>query len=192
MSTDDVYEIFRGPCECGAGEFVVIESEPDHPFAKASQRSWDTDITCAQCKRDFVLLHRRPQFLVVLKTEIEKARAAAAAKSKQQETFMASPKVAELKGQLIGRLASIRAKAAVFREVRDAGFFIMAPSTFVAKYSGAEAWVNENFHRPSDVVAALRLLGRASDPLAVQAAQFAQLNPTASFSVIRTLPIQAG
>jgi len=53
MSTIDRVDVYDEPCPCGAGKIVITQCTPDHPYARASQTSYDARLDCAECSKIF-------------------------------------------------------------------------------------------------------------------------------------------
>lgn len=195
MATDDVWEIYRGSCECGRGNFVVIASEPDHPWARASQRSWDTAIECEDCGRKYVIEHRGRDFLVVLRSDFEQAQQALEAARNRKRNLMNRPEVQVTKQNLIDHLRGLPSKAEAYRQLNAAGFFLPGTQgTFSRHYRNADDWVRQNFHGIGDLIAALRLLDGTRESIfnEAMALEKSPAPPETKYSAVRTLPVHAG
>ena len=65
MMGTDRFEIFRGPCRCGKGHFVVDECSPDHGWPSSRRRWYRADIECDDCKRRYQLQQKAQSFHVI-------------------------------------------------------------------------------------------------------------------------------
>jgi hypothetical protein len=134
-------------------------------YAHAGQRSWHPTVECELCSSKYVIEHRNQGFHVIRREDHDKARAISADKYQRERVFMQSAEVLQLKTDLAKYLGDIRTKAQVQREVTNAGFFIMSPSTFTRNYRGADDWVTHNITSAATIGLAMTLLGRSDNIL---------------------------
>jgi hypothetical protein len=85
MGTDrDV--VHEGACTCGRGKYIINVCSPDHAWARARQTTWETEIACPDCSKQFAIERQGNDFCRVRKADVQaKADAANAAHAKGKE-----------------------------------------------------------------------------------------------------------
>ena len=137
----DCSDLHRGPCLCGQGVFLVEECEPDHPFAKASQRWWRSTIECARCQEEYRLIEYGKDIVVVRNADIGDRSAIENRYLEKQKEFVARPDVRALLDEFAQRLDTFRSKAEVYRFLSGAGFFVRSQAHFTRHWNGGTEWV---------------------------------------------------
>lgn len=196
MATNDEWEMYRGPCECGKGTFVVIASEPDHPWARASQRTWKTAVECEECAKAYQIEQRGVrEFFVVRREDVRKAESVTRALWERKRELMARSSVGATKREVTSYLKSLPTKAEAYRQLKSAGFFLPGTQgTFGRHFQDAATWVEQHVLGVRDLLAAMRLLGRADEPLfkEARALEDAPPPPELTYRPLRELQIPPG
>lgn len=180
----DRYEIHRGPCRCGKGEFVVVETEPDHPFARASQRGWEMDITCTDCRGEYGLVIQGDYVIIVRQTDIAAARQRQGEWHEGSKALRQRDDVRAIAARLEGLLEACRSRAEAYRLLQRSGFFLGSQSTFGRHWKGASEWVKQNLHSPSDIADAMKVVGVDDPGIATEIARLKELGAEGLLPVV--------
>lgn len=116
MGTDRVPR-YRGPCKCGAGEFVVMECTPDHPWGGPT---WlEETIACDQCQQQYALIQQGGQVVVVRRTEVDARERLLEERSNRLKALVASSGYRAIMEQAERRLAGLPSMAARYRDLPE-------------------------------------------------------------------------
>jgi hypothetical protein len=156
-------EVFRAPCHCGAGAFVVEWCSKDNPWSVGGW--YESSIECPRCKGEFTLEHRganEDQVVLVRsadRAEREQRGREHYARARALLTGPARP----ILDAFVQVLAKQKSVAAVYRLVRDMGFFVVGTEgTFRRNWPGPATWV-KNDVRPEHLPRIMARVG-ITDP----------------------------
>jgi len=179
----DIEEVYRGPCRCGSGQFVIEVESPDHPYrGKTYLRFW---IECASCRTQYALVKRGEDVILVQQSTLTQREERRAAFAQYDRRFRSSAEYRALIASAARRLLEAGKSIADMYAALPAFLNPGARMTFrrqVLAAGGIREWLDAqlnytNLHRavewlglPSDaldayVVEAERLWGLAREPL---------------------------
>jgi len=165
MGTDR-FEIYKGPCSCGEGEYIVEECCPDHPWTKPHQKWYDRTITCSACRNEYSLEKIDGEIYPVLNSEKRKREAI---REKWHDMIKKIKERFESEGHLEAlerKIDSMPSMAAIYRELNPLVHFHYGLSTFRKHFKVShtvKGWIEENIHH-WHLKAVLKWLGR-EDPV---------------------------
>lgn len=161
------FEIYKGPCSCGKGEYIVDECCPDHPWAKPHQTWYDQTITCPECRNVYSLEKIDGKIYLVLNSEKRKREAIS---EKWHDKIKKIKERFESKGHLEAlerKIDSMPSMAAIYRELDPVIHFHHSISTFRNHFKAASnlrEWIGWNIHYWS-FLSILNWLGRQDSEL---------------------------
>jgi hypothetical protein len=149
MSTDYQFEYFRGPCLCGRGEIVIIESSPDHGYAKPHQTSWETRVDCPDCESRYCVRVDCRRILVFNRADMAAQQARCDAVAKKTDEMQTYAKSRGYYAQMASVLNKLGAKSQIQR--RLSGYYGMCSyQSFLKRFSGGsktESWLEANLFK---------------------------------------------
>jgi hypothetical protein len=163
VSTDDVYELFSGPCSCGKGKFRLIESSPDHPWAQPHQTQHTISNTCPDCRAKYVLQYENGRLVRFYKKDWN-------AKKQKGEDW--HRKLREIEGYLMTKghyqsladwLNTFPSATAVHKELKFTGSLSGFQRQFKRRQCTAD-WVKRHFDSQRIVPALLKTKLNIKDP----------------------------
>lgn len=172
MGTDH-FEVHRGPCDCGAGEFIVDCCSPDYGF---SHSEWhETSITCRACKAKFSLVSQDDQIILIKNSEIKEREALRNQVAKLSQNLMKHPDVKHLLANLETLLSEQRSVAATYRLLSSANLVYSAIGTFRKEWSDPKSWVQRHVHA-RNLPRIMKLLNKRSDVVTTKIDEIEQLS----------------
>ena len=157
MGTDR-FEVFKGGCRCGNGEFIIEFCEPDHLYPTKS-KWYETKITCPKCNSKFSLVDQNGQFILVKNSEIQRREDDLSEWYKNKKAFLKSQKVKKVLKEFENFLSNQPSIAAIYRLLYSAGLVKIGQSTFTKNWSIPTKWIEVNIE-PKDLLPVLKLLKR--------------------------------
>lgn len=160
MGTDRS-EYHRGPCLCGAGEFVIAWEEPDHGYPSASG-DWRPGIECAACRERYTLVLQDGKFIVVDAAEVRRRRELADRAFRLSQETLATPQAEEQIGRLVELCESQPSMAAAYRLLRNAGVMDLGIERFRkrVRYRGYQDLIKDSISHAHQLPGILRLVGQ--------------------------------
>ncbi len=166
MGTDRM-PVYRGPCDCGGGEYQVDFCTPDHPYP--TQSRWlGYEITCDLCRGKYSLEVRGNGLVQILKSDIEERERR---QSRWHDTYKKAMKEAQpYLEQFASRLREEPSIAAIYRLLHKTGLFPLLPTeqTFRRHWhsaGSAETWVKVRLRNIEKLPALLKFLGEQNEHL---------------------------
>ena len=160
MGTDR-FQVYKGPCECGNGEYLANHCTPDHPYPTNSQW-WECEITCPRCAQIYKLEVRGRQLTEILISDVQEREGL------QEQWYQAEKGVMERSQHYLNKFAATLREqssvAAIYRYLKATGIFpllLTTEQTFRRHWQGAgnaERWVNLNV-RVEQIPSIIRFLG---------------------------------
>ena len=143
------FEIYKGDCSCGKGNYIVKECSPDHPWAKPHQTWYERTITCPECQKKYSLEEINDKIYLVLNSEKTKREAI---NQKWHDQIKEIKNHFDSEGHLSALEAAINAMpsmAAIYRELDPLVNFHYTVSTFRKHFKAAsnlKKWIDWNIH----------------------------------------------
>lgn len=122
---------------------------------RQSQRWWEYRIFCDDCANNYRLLKQGNSVVPVRIEDVTSRETARDEWHRGTRDLLRRDDVKEVLNGLVARLDRCSTKAAAYRLLQGAGFYLGSQSTFTRKYKGASDWVSNAVGIPDHVESAL-------------------------------------
>jgi hypothetical protein len=129
------------PCICGAGQFLIVASAPDHPWGGAA--SYRTEIRCGECVKSYRI---QKDGTVVRIIDAENSARAQATLDIAVRRFMSSDTVTALLSRLATYLDQKPSVAAVYRSLDGYQLAGYSLGHFRKRWQGGQRWVRSEIY----------------------------------------------
>jgi hypothetical protein len=136
------FEVYRGSCHCGLGQFIITHCSPNHPWAGANPGWYDISISCDNCRSKFELVEQRGYIVLVNKTDIKDKEVLLLEVRNRSKELMARSEVQKLIKKFKALLSVQRSIAACYRFLNENNFVSDSISTFRKNWGEVDDWVN--------------------------------------------------
>lgn len=151
MGTDRSNE-WKGPCECGSGEYAIDFCEVDHAWPVAKPWWYECHVNCAVCRGKYQIKQRGRNFVLLDRAVVHDRDAKREAERNFGAALCKEPEVMGVLNAVAEMLAAQKSVAAVYRVLRGAGLVHGSENTFRRHWSGPEQAVKE-LCRPGNLMA---------------------------------------
>ena len=151
-------EIYRKPCRCGKGEFIIICCTRDNSWSTLVE--YEKSISCNECKNKYSLEEQDDQIILVRNSDIKEREKYADAQWNRAESLMNQAKVKYWFGQFETHLSQLPSITAIYRLLKSLGLTRYASSGgFRHNWSNSSEWIGKNIslNRLSEVMNFLKV-----------------------------------
>lgn len=161
---------------------MVTADEPDHPFAKASQRTHTWGIECARCAETHALIEQNSMVVLVERGPLAVRIEIAGECEHRSRILRESTVVHEAKLVLAKKLdTQFSTKASVYRYLGSLDLIgHESQQSFTRHWRGGESWVRFGAYTPKQVLSVLRAVGRLDSGTEQEIAELVDLGKRAS------------
>ena len=157
MGTDR--DEYFAPCLCGAGEFVIEVSTPNHGWSASA--SYRTTIACSACASDYVVVK---DGCVVRRTAEDERRLAESEWTTAWQDLMRSTLVRQLLADVAAHLDGLPSKAAIYRRLDAYKLAGCSRGHFTRTWAGGAQWAQRmTYLQLPDVLAMIERSSPAID-----------------------------
>ncbi|MRS02432.1 hypothetical protein EG832_04280 [bacterium] len=112
--------VYKGPCICGKGLFVVDYCNPDHGWPTSTPFWYETSITCQDCNKLYDLIEQGNAITIVEKKELARQNKLKEQWYRLREDIMRLPEVKEIVRDFVTLLKRQGTMAATHRLLKEA------------------------------------------------------------------------